>query len=167
MKKIIIIGSGGSGKSTFGRQLHEQTGIKVSHLDALFWKPNWVAIPRDEQIEVQQQLMEQPEWILDGNYGGTLGMRLDAADTVIFLDMPRTVCAYRVIKRNLKYRNRTRPDMGEGCIEQFSWQFLKWVWQYPKARRPGVLRQLDEVRHEKNVVILSSKRDVQTFLDQL
>jgi adenylate kinase family enzyme len=87
MKKIILIGSGGSGKSTLARKLGDKLEIDVYHLDALFWKPNWEGAPKDEQRKVQNDLVKKEEWIIDGNYGGTMDIRLNAADTVIFLDI--------------------------------------------------------------------------------
>lgn len=106
MKKIILIGSGGSGKSTLARQLGNKLNIKVHHLDALFWKPNWEGVPREEQIAVQNNLIKDEKWIIDGNYGGTMDIRLNAADTIIFLDIHRTICIYRAFKRIVKYRNK-------------------------------------------------------------
>ncbi|RCW39737.1 adenylate kinase family enzyme [Paenibacillus prosopidis] len=124
MKKIILIGSGGSGKSTLARQLGEKLKIKVYHLDALFWKPNWTGVPKDEQRKVQNDLVKEDEWIIDGNYGGTMDIRLNAADTIIFLDFPRIICVFRAFKRMVQYRNKIRPDMGEGCEERFPLSFL-------------------------------------------
>lgn len=112
MKKIILIGSGGAGKSTLARLLGEKLNIKVYHLDRLFWKPGWVVVQREEQRKVQYKLINQPKWIIDGNYRGTMDIRLHAADTIIFLDLHRMICVYRAFKRMLKYRNKTRPDMG-------------------------------------------------------
>lgn len=138
MKKIVLIGSGGSGKSTLARRLGEKLKINVYHLDALFWKPNWVGVTKDEQIKVQNDLVKKVGWIIDGNYGGTMDIRLNSADTIIFLDTPRTICVYRAFKRMLKYQNKTRPDMGEGCEERFSFEFFKWIWEYSKTKRPKI-----------------------------
>src|SRR5690606_36722339 len=132
MKKIVLIGSGGSGKSTLASKLGEKIKINVYHLDTLLWKPNWISVPKDAQINVQNDLVKTECWIIDGNYGGTMDIRLNAADTIIFLDTPRTICVYRAFKRLLKYRNKTRPDICEGCEETFSYEFFKWIWEYPK-----------------------------------
>ena len=123
-EKVILIGSGGSGKSTLARQLGNKLNIKVHHLDALFWKPNWEGVPKEEQRTVQNELVKEDEWIIDGNYGGTMDIRMNAADTIIFLDIHRTICVYRAFKRVIQYRNKTRPDMGAGCKERFDLQFL-------------------------------------------
>ncbi|PGT19687.1 MULTISPECIES: DNA topology modulation protein [Bacillus cereus group] len=167
MKKIILIGSGGSGKSTLAKQLGNKLNIKVYHLDALFWKPNWQGVPRDEQITVQNNLVKGEKWIIDGNYGGTMDIRLKAADTIIFLDIHRTICVYRAFKRMIQYRNKTRPDMGAGCEERFDLQFFKWIWEYPKTKRPAILTKLDQLSKNKKVIILKSPNEVQRFLTEV
>lgn len=167
MKKVVLIGSGGSGKSTLARQLSDKLKINVYHLDVLFWKPNWVAIPKEEQRKVQNDLVKKEEWIIDGNYGGTMEIRLNAADTIIFLDFHRTICVYRAFKRMLRYRNKTRPDMGEGCKERFDLDFLMWIWKYPKTKRPGILKRLIRLSKDKEVIILRTPKEVQRFLEKL
>ncbi|GGA86895.1 DNA topology modulation protein [Ornithinibacillus halotolerans] len=167
MKKIILIGSGGAGKSTLAKKLSEKLNIEVYHLDALFWKPNWVGVSRQEQIEVQHDLVKKEEWIIDGNYGGTIDIRLQAADTIIYLDIHRVICVYRAFKRMMKYRNKTRPDMGEGCNERFDLQFLKWIWNYPKNKRPETLEKLKEISKDKQVYILRSSKQIQKFINTL
>ncbi|MBL3820698.1 DNA topology modulation protein [Bacillus sp. BSL6] len=164
MKKIILIGSGGSGKSTLARQLSNKLSIKVHHLDALFWKPNWEGVPKVKQRKVQNELVKEDEWIIDGNYSGTMDIRMNAADTIIFLDIHRTICAYRAIKRVIQYRNKTRPDMGAGCEERFDLQFFKWIWEYPKTKRPSILKRLNQLSKEKDVIILKSPNEVRQFL---
>lgn len=166
MKRIAIIGSGGAGKSTFARRLSEKLNIEVYHLDAILWKPNWVGTPRDEQKRIQHKLVEKESWIIDGNYDGTLDIRLNTADTIIFLDIHRVICLYRAIKRTFQYRNRTRPDMAEGCDERFDLGFLKWIWKFPKTRRTSILEMLEEISEEKNVIILSSPKEVKRFIEK-
>ncbi|MEC2062757.1 DNA topology modulation protein [Bacillus inaquosorum] len=167
MKKVVLIGSGGSGKSTLARQLGTTLKINVYHLDALFWKPNWVGVPKDEQRKVQNELVSKEEWIIDGNYGGTMDLRLNAADTIIFLDIHRTICIFRAFKRILQYRNKTRPDMGEGCEERFDLEFFKWIWNYPKIKRPEILKRLEQLSKDKQFIILKSPKEVQKFLKKV
>ena len=164
MKKIMLIGSGGSGKSTMARQLGAKLSLKVYHLDALLWKPNWVLVPRHEQRDIQNDLVKKDEWIIDGNYGGTMDIRLKAADTIIFLDIDRKICMYRALKRMVQYRNKTRPDMREGCDERLDFSFLKWIWRYPKAKRPDILNKLEHISDDKQVLILTSPQQVKAFL---
>ncbi|TCN01688.1 adenylate kinase family enzyme [Paenibacillus sp. BK033] len=167
MKRIAIIGSGGAGKSTMARKLGQALNREVTHLDALFWKPNWVGVPRQEQMIVQNELVKREDWIIDGNYGGTLDIRLNAADTIIFLDFPRLLCLYRAIKRSIRYRNKTRPDMGPGCKEKIDLPFLKWIWEYPNTRRPEIMSKLQQLSGEKKVVILKSPGEAKRFLNSL
>ena len=164
MRRVIVIGSGGSGKSTLAVRLGEITGLPVHHLDALYWRPGWVATPPEEWKATVAALAAEPAWIMDGNYGGTMDDRLAACDTAIFLDLPRTVCMARVIRRSLRYRGRSRPDMAPGCPEQVTSEFLRWIWRYPKDRRPSVLGRLRAVADEKRVVHLRSSREAERFL---
>ncbi|PGO23540.1 topology modulation protein [Bacillus cereus] len=167
MKKIILIGSGGSGKSTLAKQLGNKLNIKVHHLDALFWKPNWEGVPKEEQRTVQNELVKGEKWIIDGNYGGTMAIRINAADTIIFLDIHRTICVYRAFKRIVQYRNKTRPDMGTGCEERFDLQFFKWIWEYSKSKRPAIITRLDQLKKDKRVIILKTPSEVQRFLKEV
>lgn len=124
-------------------------------------------MPKDEQRKVQNDLVNNEEWIIDGNYGGTMDIRLNAADTIIFLDIHRTICVYRAFKRMIQYRNKTRPDMGEGCEERIDLNFLIWIWNYPKTKRPDILRKLEQLSEDKQVIILKSPNEVQRFLNKI
>ncbi|MEK5149159.1 DNA topology modulation protein [Psychrobacillus sp. FSL K6-4615] len=167
MKKIALIGSGGSGKSTLARRLGEKLNIEVYHLDALFWKPNWTPTSKEEQRKVQNELVKKEEWIIDGNYNGTMDIRLNAVDTIIFVDISRVICIYRVFKRMIQYRGKSRPDMAEGNNERLDFDFLKWVWDYPKTKKPIILKKLEQLPNDKKVIILTSPREVQLFLDKV
>lgn len=99
MKRIAIIGSPGAGKSTLAWQLGEILGLPVFHLDRLFWKPGWIPSPKSLWIAMQSTLVTRDSWIIDGNYGSTLHIRVEAADTIIFLDFPRYICLGQAVKR--------------------------------------------------------------------
>ncbi|MCA0173982.1 DNA topology modulation protein [Bacillus sp. RAR_GA_16] len=165
MNKIAIIGSGGSGKSTLARQMGKKRNIPVWHLDRLLWKPNWTPTTKEEQVTIQTTLVKGEQWIIDGNYNGTMALRLEAADTIIFLDQSRWICSYRVFKRMVTYRNRTRPDMKEGCTERLNLTFLKWIWDYPKKKKPMVLAKLEQLPKDKNIIILRTRQEVKRFLE--
>lgn len=166
MKKIIVIGSGGAGKSTLASKLGNVLNINIYHLDTLMWKPNWEMISHNEQIKIQEEIIKNDEWIIDGNYGKTLDIRLNAADTIIFLDFPRIVCIYRVFKRYLKYRNRTRPDMVEGNKEKIDLDFLKWIWKYPKVNKPIIINKIKRISVEKKVIIIKSNKDIKRLIER-
>ncbi len=164
MQKILIIGSGGAGKSTFARRLGAITGIEVIHLDKLYWQPNWIQPPKDEWRKTVEANLKKESWIMDGNFGGTIDLRLTACDTAILLDLPRTVCLYRVLKRRLTYRGTNRPDMSEGCHEKVDSEFLQWIWNYPKKNKPLMMEKLKQFENEKTIVQLKFKREVENFL---
>ncbi|WP_214728569.1 DNA topology modulation protein [Exiguobacterium sp. s168] len=166
MRKIILIGSGGSGKSTLARAMDKKLGYPVDHLDSLLWRPNWEAVSREEQRQIQHTLTSRDTWIIDGNYGGTLDLRINAADTIIFLDLPRTLCLYRALKRTWRYRKTGRPDMAVDCTEKLSFDFLKWIWRFPIDKRPSILSTL-EATSDKQIIHLTSRRAVKQFLQSL
>jgi adenylate kinase family enzyme len=164
MRRIAVVGSGGAGKSTFSAELGRRTGLPVVHLDRHFWKPGWVETPRSEWRALQGELLAGDRWIVDGNYSGTLDVRLERADTVIVLALPRLLCLRRALWRSL--RNRGRAVQAEGCPERLSPRFSWWVWRYPVDSR----RRLDAAlaRHggQLRVIELTSRREVARFLEQ-
>ncbi len=166
MKRVLVIGCGGSGKSTLARHLGSLLDISVIHLDSLYWRPGWVETPREEWRALVQDLVRRDCWIMDGNYSNTLDIRLPAADTVVFLDFPRLLCLWRVVKRRWQYAGRSRPDMAPGCPERLSWQFIRWIWSYP-GRRPAILRMVQEYAQGSRVFRLRSPAEVKRFLEGL
>ncbi len=164
MKRVLVIGTGGSGKSTLARRLAERTPLPLIHLDAHYWRPGWQPTPADEWQTKVQQILTGQAWIIDGNYGGTLDLRLAACDTVIFLDLPRILCLWRVLKRQVRYFGRTRPELSPGCPERLSWEFLTWIWTYPSRRRGDILNRLAGLDQRKRVVILRSSAEVEQFI---
>jgi adenylate kinase family enzyme len=167
MKRILIIGSGGSGKSTLARRLGEATGIEVIHLDKLHWKPNWVEPDKQEWGKTVDKILAGDSWIIDGNYGGTLEKRIAAADTVIFLELPRTICVWRILKRAARYRKISRPDMAEGCEEKFDLKFIKWIWDYPRRTKPKVESLLKKFESKIEIIRLRTPEEVTVFTENV
>lgn len=166
MRKVLVIGPGGAGKSTLAGELGRLLGIEVLHLDKFYWQPDWIEPPKSEWVKTVEELLRRESWIMDGNYSGTLDIRFRVCDTVVFLDMSRASCLWRILKRARKYRNKSRPDMAEGCRERLSIEFLVWIWNYPRRTRPKVVRLL-ESNPGKKIVWLRSQSDVASFLAQL
>src|SRR5688572_15904869 len=158
MKKILVIGVGGSGKSTLARQLGELLDIEVKHLDRLYWRPGWTEPSKDEWLNKVKELTNENSWIMDGNFGGTLEVRMQRCDTIVFLDLPRLVCLWGIAKRRLLYHNRSRPDMAEGCPEKLDWEFVKWIWSYSQRSRPKVVKLLREHSETKRIVRSEERR---------
>ncbi|WP_219836836.1 DNA topology modulation protein [Paenibacillus sp. R14(2021)] len=167
MNRIIVIGSAGSGKSTLSQRLGEALSLPVVHLDRYYWKPNWLATPSEEWDEFLEEVASRERWIMDGNYTRTLGIRLHAANAVVFLDMPRILCIYRIIKRRIQYHGKTRPDLNEDCPEKLDWAFISWVWNYKKSSRPRIVEMLERVKEGKQVVILKTRNEVKEFIARL
>jgi adenylate kinase family enzyme len=167
MKKVAIIGSGGSGKSTLAGVLGEMLRLPVYHLDALYWKPGWVPMPTEEWGKFMEQLVSKDKWIIDGNYARTIDIRLNESDTIIYLDYPTYLSLFRLIKRRIQYHGKTRPDMGEDCLERINFQFIRWVSNYRRDKRPEILKKLHEFKHKKAIHILESPKQLNNFLNQL
>lgn len=167
MKRILVIGSGGAGKSTFAKQLGGILGINVIHLDALYWKPGWVEPPKAAWAATVDALISHESWIMEGNYSGTIERRLAACDTVVFLDLSPLTCIWRVLKRLKRYHNTTRPDMGAGCPEHFNLAFLLWVWNYRRRTRPKIESLLNRCERQVRVIRLHSQIEIDEFLRRL
>ncbi len=167
MKRILVIGSSGSGKSTFSRRLGELLNLEVIHLDKLFWHSDWIETPKDEWRTKVEKTLEGDSWIIDGNYSATMDLRLPACDTVIFLETPRITCVYRVLKRVAHYKKGSRPDIPAGCDEKFDWEFVKIVWNYPTRSKPKVEALLRQFESEKTIIRLKSKKEIENFFTRL
>jgi adenylate kinase family enzyme len=169
MERVVVLGSGGAGKTELAASISRRTGLPVVHLDVLFWRPGWTPAPRDEALRDLDAAIAGERWILDGNFLGQDGddARFARADMVIFLDVPRVTCTWRVLRRLVRDRRRTRPDLPEGCREGFDRAFLWWVWRYPRSNRPRVLAILADLDRRIAVRRLRSRSDVQRFLDAL
>ncbi len=138
-QRVAVIGSPGAGKSTVARALTEALDIPVHHLDRLYWRPGWEPTPLEEWRQLQAALVAAPRWIIDGNYGKTLGLRLARAQVVLFLDLPSALCLVRVVLRGVAQFGQVRSDMGEGCKEQLDLGFLHYTARFRRDVRPDVL----------------------------
>lgn len=168
MKRVLIIGCGGAGKSTFAIKLNKILNLELIHLDKIYWQPNWVETPRDEFRPIIKELIAREEWIIDGNYNNTLDMRLERADGVIFLNISTTRCLWNAGKRIIKERvfHIKRVDEINRCPERFNYDFLKWIWQYNKKIRYEYLIKLNNIKNKK-VYILNNYKEADLFLEKI
>jgi len=143
------------------------TGLPLIPLDRYYWKPGWVESEKDEWKSTVEKLVAGDEWIIDGNYGGTMEMRLNRADTVIWLDMPRFLCTYRVLKRTFLFRKRGRPDMPDGCDERFDWDFMKYVWNFPRDKNPLLEKRLERLGNQIEAHKFRQNSSVTGFLNRI
>lgn len=167
MQKIIIIGNCGAGKSTLAKKMSKLPDIKVYHLDILFFNPNWVIRNRNGFDKDLKIIMQKKYWIIDGNYNRTMEMRIEQADTVLFLDFPTSTTLFRIIKRRFQFRNKQREDVAEGCIEKLDYEFFSYVATFRRKKRPVILQKLENIDNSKQVYIFKNNREVDVFLSNL
>lgn len=171
VKRILVIGCCGTGKSVFSKKLGEKLNIEVFHLDKLFWKPGWVMREKEEFDDMVGNLILKDKWIIDGNYSGTLKIRASRADMIFFFDYPSYFCVYRVLKRSFKTKLgiEKRTDMAEGCDEKwFDGEFIKFVWNFRKKTVPKNHQTLKELNFKKDRMFLfRKKRDANAFIRNL
>jgi adenylate kinase family enzyme len=167
MRRVAIVGPAAAGKSTLASRLSALLGIPAYHLDALYWRPGWTR-PRPEEWEAElRRLVDSPEWIIDGNFTDTMRERLDAADTVIYLDFHPVVSTVGAVRRRLLYPRRPAPGMQVGSRPMFNLQLFRWIWSFPRDHRPAILRLLEEQRGSKRVLVLRKRAEVERLLRDL
>ncbi len=159
MKKIIVIGCPGSGKSTVSRALHNKPGIPLYHLDMMYWNEDKTTVEKSVFLERLSDVLEKDEWIIDGNYASTMELRMAACDTVIFLDYPLDVCLGGIRER----QGKPRSDMpwiedGEDA------EFIEFIKHYNEQQKPGVL-ELFAKYSDKNIIVLQSREQQDAFLN--
>ena len=165
MERILIIGCPGAGKTTAARRLAAVTGLPLIHLDAHYWRPGWREPEREIWRAQVRALLAGPRWIMDGNYGGTLDLRIPAADLLIHLDFPTALCLRRAAWRSLAGmagRGGRRPDLAEGCAERLDLSFLRYVLRYRRDVRPRHLEKTAEFAGDLRR--FASPRELEAFL---
>ena len=162
MRRIVVMGPPGSGKSRFARRLGERLGLPVFHLDRFYWRPGWVEAPAAEFRAEVARLAAGPGWVIDGNYTGTLEMRLRCADAVVFLDAPSSLSLVRVLRRCLLGHGSVRADAAPGCAERLDLGFLLFTWRWNRRQRARNLALLDSFSGP--VTVLRSRRAVRNYL---
>lgn len=163
MRRVLIIGNAGSGKTTFAGKLAEKTGLPLVHLDQLYWRGAWEHLSREEFDTALQSELEKPEWIIDGNFNRTIPHRLTYCDTVFFFDLPTASCLWGITKRVLQNYGKTRADMGGNCEERFDSNKLslyRSVWRFNKMHRKEYYRLLENT----NVIVFKSRKQVDKYL---
>ena len=163
MKRAIIIGCSGGGKSHFARNLQQKTGLPLYHLDMIYWNADGTTIPKNEFREKLKQLLDTDLWIIDGNYSSTMEMRMEKCDTVFFLDYPTEVCLAGILER----KGKPRLDIAwQSPLENEDAEFVEFIKSYNTVNRPQVMELLEKYS-DKNIIIFNSRDDAERFLSQI
>lgn len=162
MKKIIVIGCPGSGKSNFSKSLHKITGIPLFHLDMMYWNKDRTTVEKSIFLKRLSDTLELSEWIIDGNYNSTMELRLQHCDTVVFLDYPTEVCISGIMER----KGKARSDMPWVEDGEYDAEFIEFIKNYNLQNRPQVLGLLSKYR-DKKAYIFTDRKQADNFLTQL
>lgn len=163
MKKAIVIGCPGSGKSTFSRALHQATGIPLFHLDMLYWNADRTTIEKSLFREKLHTILSQEKWIIDGNYGSTLELRLQACDTIFFLDYPLEVCLDGIQSR----KGKARSDMPWiESVDEEDEDFIDFINNYNTVSRPVVMNLLN-MYSDKHIILFKNRVDAVKYIAEL
>jgi adenylate kinase family enzyme len=168
-KRIAIIGNAGSGKSFLADELNALTGVPVFHLDQYYWKPNWVRPDLQDFKLVHDRLCDQSEWIIEGMNLQFLDYRMQRADLIIFLNIPLSLCLWRVFKRTIHYYGTEPPDSAPGCKEEFNTHylhFLSMVWNFDQEYLPLVKELFHIYAATKKIYMLNSQQEIDAFVAQ-
>jgi adenylate kinase family enzyme len=160
--RIAIVGCGGSGKSHLARVLAARLGIKPVHLDALYYDENWQPLDQETFAGLQRDLVAAPRWIIDGNYASTLPIRLEAADTVIFLDLPGWTCLRGIVQRRLRHRGGQHQAIG--VYDRITWGFIRYILGYRQKMAPRVRALIASHAGNAQVTVLRSRAAVRRYL---
>jgi adenylate kinase family enzyme len=161
MKKVLVIGCPGSGKSTFSRALHSALGLPLYHLDMLYWNADKTTVEKSVFLQRLEEALKKDRWIIDGNYLSTMELRLKNCDTVIFLDYPPSLCIEGVKKR----LGKPRSDMPWVETEEDE-EFMDFIKSFEEKSRPEVMKLLEKYK-EKKILVFRSRKEQDEFLKGL
>ena len=160
VRRVAVLGCGGSGKTWLSLRLGERFGLPVHHLDALFFVRDWTPVPAEEFERRQRELVAAESWVIDGNHARTVAIRLDVADSVVFLDRSTAACLWGLARRRMARRGPARPGIpgAERVTPRYVWS----VVTFRRARRPSMLELLEN--RSGRLVVLRSGREMRAFL---
>jgi adenylate kinase family enzyme len=162
--RVVVIGNGGSGKTHLARRLATRLDLPLTHLDAEYYDDAWQPCPPEAFAARQRRLVARPRWVIEGNYAATLPIRLAAADTLVFLDLPAATCLAGIAQRRLRYRGGQHPD---GVYDRITVRFLRYVAGYRRTMRPRIRQLVADHGRRVDVVVLTSRRQADRWLAAL
>jgi adenylate kinase family enzyme len=166
MRRVLVMGCPGSGKSTFAIALARRLGVPFVSIDRIYWQPGWREPDLDEFAAKMTAEAERPAWVIDGDYvsRGAGELRRSRADTVFWFDLPRWICMASIIARSVRTYGRERPEMAAGCPEKIDLSFWRYVWTYRAEQRPKLVAYLDGLRPDQRLVRFAARADAERFL---
>ena len=170
MKRIMILGPSGTGKTTLGRRLGEQLNLPILHLDSVYWIKDWDHLDKDSfHLWMAHYMKEHHEWVIDGNYTNNrhFELRLKLADTIILLDYGTQAALHGIYERANKYKHQVRSDMADGCVEGIDQVFLQYVATYYKKRMPLLKAIIKQQEGQKRILIFHSRQELHRWLSTL
>ncbi len=167
LKRIAVIGNAGSGKSTVAQKLQSVLHLPLYHLDQYFWKPGWGQPDRDEYKKIHDELCDRDEWIIEGTNLSLWDHRMERAQALVILKIPRLQCLWRIVKRAIKFHGKETPSSAQGCPERINgafFKFLKWAWDFELKFEAKVAELMEKYGHSKPIIVLQSQKEIDTFL---
>lgn len=163
-RKILITGNIGSGKTTLCRKVSAILGIPAYHFDQIAWKENWQRPSPEERKAMTDALIGKGEWVIDA----VSKELMQEADTIVFLDVPRRVSFWRVLKRNVQHGFRTRPEMPEGCpdIKQLPF-IIRIIWTFRQKQNPWILEGMENMKDRKKVVHIRNNVELHEYMNSM
>ena len=158
MRRTLVVGSPGSGKSHLARRLAAKLKLPLIHLDFYFWRAGWEPSDDATFFRCVRELAAGPEWVMDGNYSRTFAIRMPRADTLVWLEYPRSTCFLRALGRALRNYGSVRPDLPAGCPEKIDVAFLRYVWDFPVKHQPRIAEGIQRHGQHLRLVRLRSDR---------
>lgn len=159
MRRVIVIGCPGSGKTTFAEKLSETTGLPLYYLDAIWHKPDKTHISREEFDRGIREILAADAWIIDGNYERTVEKRLKECDTVVLFDLPTELCLQGVIDR----LGKDRRDLPWAETE-LDPEFERFIRDFADRSLPGLYELIEKYGAGKQVVVFKSRQEADDFL---
>lgn len=170
MRKVLILGPSGTGKTTLSRKLGDKLGLSILHLDTVYWLKDWEHMDKEPFHKwMVHYLIAHDNWVIDGNYTNNrhFKLRLQLCDTIILLDYGTSASLQGIHQRATKYKHQVRSDMAEGCVEGIDQVFLQYVAFYYKTRIKALRAMIAKYKNQKTILVFKSRDELHKWFDSL
>ncbi len=167
MQRIAIVGCSGGGKSTLARELGAALNLPIVHLDALFWKPGWTEGDPDEFRADVEGAVAADRWICEGNFIKASELRFQRADTIVWIELPITLCLWRAFWRAVTGFGVSRADLAPGCPEKIDFEFYRYIWNWNRLTRPRMQLAIKALAPRTELVRIRNDREKALLLERV